>query len=217
LVERLVWDQEVAGSNPVTPTTVHAVMRFFLRTCVILCGFGCVLLAQEPDLPKPETQEPALSPTTTDASVPNASPSPTPDLIPPDVLPPTERAASRVPTIPNLPTLPQLDEAFKQKPISPTASAAENHAQWRELKNQVVNREDVRAAHRAAEAAHTDLQKRILLRRYYEIFYGEMIALATKPELKAYINDRKNDQLNTLHQPRVRPTPTPTPTPSPKH
>ncbi len=194
-------------------------MRFLLRTVLIVVGLrGLALFGQEPEppLPKPDTQDsPSPGPIRSAAS-PSPSPEAQPDLIPPDIMSPAERAASPPPSIPSLPTLPQLDEAFKKKPISSTAGVAEKHAQWRALKNQVANREDVRAARRAADAASTDLEKRTLLRKYYEIFYGQMLALATNPELKAYVNDRKNDQLNTLPQPRVRPTPTPSPTPTPK-
>jgi hypothetical protein len=203
LVERLVWDQEVAGSNPVTPTTIHAVMKSSLRTGMIASCFACAFLsAQEPELPKPETQESA--PVT-------VSPSPRPDLFPPDILSPAERAASPAPSIPALSTLPQLDEAFKPKPISATAGTAQNHAEWRALSNQVANRQNVRAARRLADTASTDLEKRKLLRRYYDILYGEMLLLATRPELRAYLADRKKDQLNALAQARVRPTPTPSP------
>ncbi len=202
MVERLVWDQEVAGSNPVTPTTIHAVMKYSLWTGMIVSCLGCAVFAQEPELPTPETQ--ATAPL-------NASPSPRPDLFPPDILTPAERASSPAPPIPALPTLPQLDEAFKPKPLNATAGVAQSHAEWRALNNQVANRENVRTAHRLADADSTDLEKRKLLRRYYEILYGEMLALATKPELRAYLGDRKKDQLNALTQSRVRPTPTPSP------
>ena len=37
----------------------------------------------------------------------------------------------------------------------------------------------------AAEAARTDLEKRKLLRQYYELYYAKMIGLASKPDLKA--------------------------------
>ncbi len=176
-------------------------MKNLLRTGMIVSCFASAFLsAQEPDLPKPDSQESA--PVT-------ASPSPRPDLFPPDILSPAERAASPAPTIPVLPTLPHLDEAFIPKPLSATAGTAQNHAEWRALNNQVANRENVRAARRLADAASTDLEKRKLLRRYYEILYAEMFALASKPELRAYLGDRKKDQLNALAQTRVRPTPTP--------
>ncbi|MDQ2945036.1 MAG: hypothetical protein M3Y27_03705 [Acidobacteriota bacterium] len=180
-------------------------MKHFLWTGMIVsCFAGAVLFAQEPELPKPETEDRAPT---------NASPSPRPDLFPPDILTPAERAASPAPPIPSLPTLPQLDEAFKPKPLNATIGTAQNHAEWRALNNQVANRENVRAARLLANAAATDLEKRKLLRRYYEILYSEMVALATKPELRAYLADRKKDQLNGLAQSRVRPTPTTAPSP----
>jgi hypothetical protein len=152
-------------------------MKYSLRAGMIaICFASAFLFAQEPELPKPETQESAPA---------TASPSPRPDLFPPDILSSAERAASPVPTIPALPTLPHLDEAFIPKPLSATAGIAQNHAEWRALNNEVANRENVRAARRLADAASTDLEKRKLLRRYYDILYSEMLALASKPELRA--------------------------------
>jgi hypothetical protein len=44
LVERVVWDHEVAGSNPVTPTTTNKIkdtMKRLLILFVIVLIFGC--------------------------------------------------------------------------------------------------------------------------------------------------------------------------------
>ena len=71
------------------------------------------------------------------------------------------------------------------------------------------------AAKKAAEAARTEVEKRNLMRAYYKIFYAHMQALATAPEVKAFLEAKKNESLSVLAQPRVRPEPTPRPTPKP--
>jgi hypothetical protein len=167
-----------------------------------------VLSAQEPSLPKPETQDPAPPP----SPAPNAlvTPTPTPpQLIPVAPLPPDN--SSPAPPLPNTPTIPQLDEVFKQTPVNTAAANARSHLAWRDLKNKMRADPEVKRALATAEAARTDLEKRKLLERYYEIYFGKMIAAAEAPEVKGYINDRKNEVISGLRQSRVRPTPTPQP------
>ncbi len=158
-------------------------------------------------MPKPETQDPAppASP------APNALATPTPpQLIPVPPLPPDN--SSPAPPLPNTPTIPQLDEVFKQTPVNTAAANARSHLAWRDLKNKIRADPEVKRALAATEAAATDLEKRKLLERYYEIFFGKMIAAAETPEVKGYINDRKNEAIGGLRQARVRPTPTAQPT-----
>jgi hypothetical protein len=131
-----------------------------------------------------------------------------PQLIPDDTLPAVAPNATA-------PSLQQLDEAFKEKPISTAAADYRNRLEWRRLRNIVTNDAELKAALATAEAAKTDLQKRKLLRRYYEMCFGRMIRLASTPEMKAYLTARKNEQLGLLPQPHVRPTPTPSPSPKP--
>ena len=167
--------------------------------------------AQDTPLPKPATQDPApLEPTPTPETAP-ASPPAAPDLIPADILPPPDRAAP-VP-LPDIPTIEQLDEGLKPPPLSPAAEGYRLHVEWRKLRNQVQNDPAVKAAFARAEAARTDLEKRKLLARYQELFYRKMTAIAP-PEMKAYLDDRKKEQLASLPQPRVRPETAP-PTPPP--
>jgi len=97
--------------------------------------------------------------------------------------------------------------------LSASAENAKYHLKWRELRNRVASDPQVVNALAAAEAAHTDLEKRRVLRQYYEVYYGKMVSLATTPGLKAFVEARKNERLNELPQPRVRPTSTPTPAP----
>ncbi len=201
MVERLVWDQEVAGSNPVTPmTSWSATMRFarFLFCCWVAAA--CVTAgAEEPALPKPDTQEPP----------PSAAPAPSvPQLIPDDVLPAATPG-------PSAPSLPQLDEAFKDNPLTQAAAEHRARIEWRKLRNVAANDPAVKAALAKAEAARTDLEKRKLLRRYYELLYGKMMPRASTPEVRRYLHDRKHDHLRGLPQPKVRPESVPPPEPLP--
>jgi hypothetical protein len=162
-------------------------------------------------LPKPETQDPAPPPSPEPSEV--ATPAP-PQLIPVPPLPPDN--SSPAPPLPNTPTIPQLDEVFKQTPVNIAAANARAHLAWRDLKNRFRGDPAVRRALATAEAARTDLEKRKLLERYYELYFGKMIAAAEAPEVKGFLNDRKNEAIAGLRQSKVRPTPTPSPTPTPR-
>jgi hypothetical protein len=123
---------------------------------------------------------------------------------------------------PDLPELSQLDEAFKKRSLSKEVDDRRLHIEWRQLKNQVVNDPEVRAAKATAQAARTDLEKRNRLRDYYNVYYERMSALASSVEIKLALQGLKTSHLARLDQPRVRPStdsalPTPKPTPASKH
>lgn len=170
--------------------------------------FAAAIGAQDVGLPK--------------ADAPAASPSPSParpaELIPPDLLPPPS-ATPPVPP-PDPPSIKELDESLKPKPRSAAAENYRLHIEWRKIRNQVQNDAKVKAALAEAEKAPTDLEKRKLLARYYQVFYARAAAIAPA-ELRNYLNDRKREALNSLPQPRVRPEttklvpPPPTPVPAP--
>ena len=181
-----------------------------MRLIVALSGFITIIaLAQEPELPKPD---PAGGGTTSPSPTAPAA-SPALEIIPAEVLTAAERAAAANLPIPNIPAITQFDEAFKQNSAGAAADDARRHAECRLLQNRIANDRDLKASLQFAEAARTDLEKRQRLQKYYELYFGKMIALATTPELKAYLIARKNGQLAALPQPRVRP---PSPSPSPK-
>jgi uncharacterized surface protein with fasciclin (FAS1) repeats len=115
------------------------------------------------------------------------------------------------PNGPNLPELPQLDEAFKPKSLGKEADERRVHIQWRQLKNQVANDPQVRAAKAFAQTARTDLERRNRLRNYYDIYYTRMSALASSPELKVALEALKSAHVGLLAQPRVRPSPSASP------
>jgi hypothetical protein len=123
---------------------------------------------------------------------------------------------------PDLPELSQLDEAFKKRSVSKEVDGRRLHLEWRQLKNQLVNDPEVRAAKATAQAARTDLEKRNRLRDYYSVYYERMSALTASAEMKLALQGFKTSHLARLSQPRVRPStdgdlPTPKPTPEGKH
>ncbi len=71
------------------------------------------------------------------------------------------------------------------------------------------------AAKKAAESAHTDLEKRERLRQYYGIYYAHMQALAKDPQVKSGLDAMQAAHLASLAQSRVRPSPSPAPSASP--
>lgn len=165
------------------------------------------LRAQEVALPE---QGPA-----TTAPGAEATPAPTPPtslLIPADILPAPDPAAP-VPTL-DMPTIEELDQAMSPPPLSPAAEAHRRHIEWRKLRNRVQNEPRVKAALAEADAARTDLERRKLLARYYEIFHARMIAIAS-PEMKQYLLAQKRKSLAALPQPRVRPETALKPSPTP--
>jgi hypothetical protein len=146
------------------------------------------------------------------------------DLYATEKKPEVTATPSREANGPDMPELSQLDEAFKQRSLSKEIDARRLHIEWRQLKNQVVNDPEVRAAKAIAQAARTDLEKRNRLRDYYNVYYERMSALAASVEIKLALQRLKTSHVARLSQPRVRPStdgalPTPKPTPEgkPKH
>ena len=177
-------------------------MRSLLQLWAILF-FVSALHAQDVDLPAQSTS-PEPSTTPSPAPTPIATPA---DLIPPNILPAPAKAPA--PPAPSVPTIPQLDEGFKVGPISQPAENRRLHAEWRRLRNKVENDPEIRAARVIAEKAKTDLEKRKLLRRYYELLYAKLNAIA-EPDFRPYLENRKREVLAMLPQPRVRPEAPPT-------
>jgi hypothetical protein len=190
-------------------------MKFLLAigSVALSVSFG-LLCAQEPPLP---AKAEAPSPT------PNASPAPTrpqlniPDIPmtvePPNLVPDSSPTVPRHPTLPALPktvpALSELDSAFQKSPLAQAAEEQRLHLEWRQLQNRVAHDPEVVAAKAATTTAKTDLEKRVRLRAYYNIYYAHMQALASSPEVKRYLDGKKAGALAGLAQPRVRPTATP--------
>jgi hypothetical protein len=181
-------------------------MKFFPATLVALLLSAPLLPAQEPPLP---------SATETPAPSPNARPQlDIPDIpmtVEPSPLVPNVSATPKKP----LPTIPELDAAFQHSSLGQEVEEQRLHLEWRKLQNRTSEDPDVVAAKKRIESGRTDVEKRNLLRAYYKIFYGRMQAIAETAEIKAYLEQKKQNQLNALAQPHVRPEPTARPSPKP--
>ena len=189
-------------------------MKFFLPiTSVVLSILALQVLCAQEEAPLP--------------AKPDASPSPTPTAarpqlnipeIPIEVEPPT-LVVEPSPTIggPRLgpalgktaPPLSQLDAAFNRSPMGQAAEEQRLHREWRQLQNRATNDPEVVAAKEATTTAKTDLEKRVRLRTYYNIYYARMQALASTPDVKRYLEGKKAAALAGLAQTRVRSTPSP--------
>jgi hypothetical protein len=108
---------------------------------------------------------------------------------------------------PALPELSALDQAFDQSQtgLGKDVEEMRTRIELRKLQNQVARDPAVLAAKAAAERAPTDLEKRELLREYYNINFALMAQKASNPAEKAAIDQSKREHIGLLAQPRVRP------------
>ena len=164
------------------------------------------LRAQEPPLPA-TTETPAASPSTRpQLNIPEIPLTVEPTPLVPNTSPAPKKSA---------PPLQELDAAFQHSSLGQAAEEYRLHVEWRQLQNRTAHDPEVVAAKAAADRARTDLEKRNLFRAYYKIFYAHMQTLATTPEMKAYLDGKKNASLGGLDQPHVRPQPSAGPSASP--
>ncbi len=177
---------------PVIPT-------LFLSCATLVC-------AQEPPLPAAtETPTPSAS-VRPELNIPEIPLTVEPAPLVPNTSPVPSKSA---------PPLEELDAAFKRSSLGQAVEEQRLHVEWRKLKNRTVHDPEVVAAKAAAGKARTDLEKRNLLRTYYKLHYTRMQALASTPEMKAYLEEKKKAMIAGLDQPRVRPSPSPGASPSP--
>jgi hypothetical protein len=189
-------------------------MKFLLAIVSIALSVPFALLhAQEPPLPaKTETPSPTATPSSgsrPQLNIPEIPMSVEPPTLVPDSSPTIHRPAA-IPALPkNAPSLSELDTAFQKSPLAKEAEEYRLHVEWRQLQNRVAHDPEVVAAKAATTTAKTDLEKRVRLRAYYNIYYAHMQALASSPEIKSYLDAKKAAILGSLAQPRVRPESTP--------
>jgi len=165
-----------------------------------------LLHAQEPPLPA-ATETPAPSPSVRpQLDIPDI-----PMTVEPSPLVPNTSPAPKK----TVPSLPELDAAFQHSSLGQAVEEQRLHLEWRKLKNRASADPEVIAAKKAIPAARTDIEKRNLMRAYYKLFYARMQAFAETPEIKAYLEQKKTESLNTLAQPNVRPEPSARPTATP--
>ncbi|MGI8819822.1 MAG: hypothetical protein ACR2ID_02955 [Chthoniobacterales bacterium] len=180
-----------------------------MRPIITAAIVACLLALATAPLRAQRTVLPAGSEEDASARV---LPTPPPRLIPDDVLPATPPAGSAA--RPTLPSLPELDASLLPPSLSPAADGYRRLIAWRKLRNLAQNDPEAKAALASAEAARTDLEKRKLLGRYYNVLYAKMTANAPA-DMKPYLQDRKRELQAGLPQPHVRPTPKPASTPTP--
>ena len=123
-----------------------------------------------------------------------------PSLIPPNILP----ALDSLPKIPAVQELRQLNEFFKKTSLGKVADEHRLHLQMVELEMWIRNDEDLHALQATAFKAPTDLERRRWLKSYYELYFKKLRALATTPDLKAYLDAQEAYRKLSLLQPRVR-------------
>lgn len=181
-------------------------MKFLIFSVALILGTP-IARAQEPPLPAAtETPSASPAPTRPELNIPEIPVTVEPTPLVPNTSPAPKKSA---------PPLSELDAAFKKSSLGQAAEEHRLHVQWRELQNRTAHDPEVVAAKNAAKKTKTDLEKRVRLREYYKIYYAHMLALASTPELKAYLEAKRKGALEALAQSHVRPEPTTTPSPTP--
>ena len=155
--------------------------------------------------PSPDNSSAQGANAQTVASTASPSPSATvtiepPSLIPPNILP----GADSLPKIPAAQELEQLNAFFKTTSLGKLADEYRLHLQMVALETRIRNDEDLHALKASALKAPTDLERRHLLKSYYELYFKKLRALATTPDLKAYLDTHEAARKMSLLQPRVR-------------
>jgi hypothetical protein len=157
-----------------------------------------VAVAQEPPLPA-ATATPAPNPSARpELDIPDI-----PMAVEPSPLVPNTSATPKK----NMPSISELDSVFGHSSLGQAVEEQRLHLEWRKLKNRVSQDAEILAAKKAMGSGRTDAENRELMRVYYTLFYGRMQALADKPEVKGYLEQKKKELLNSLAQPHVRPEP----------
>lgn len=189
----------------------HRMNRIKLFWAIVAIAFSVpfgLLPAQEPPLPA-KTETPASSPSPSGTRPQLNIPDIPMAVDPPKLVPDSSPAIPRHPAIPALPktapALSELDAAFQKSPLAQEAEEQRLHLEWRQLQNRVAHDPEVVTAKAATTTAKTDLEKRVRLRAYYNIYYAHMRALASGPEVRSYLDGKKAAALESLAQRRVRP------------
>ena len=181
-------------------------MKFLSAAMAALILGASVLRAQEPPLPA-ATETPAPSPSARpQLDIPEIPMTVEPSPLVPNTSPTPKKT---------VPSLPELDAAFQHSSLGQAVEEQRLHLEWRKLKNRASADPDVIAAKKAIATARTDVDKRNLMRTYYKIYYGRMQTLAETPDVKAYVEQKKKEILNSLAQPNVHPEPSARPTATP--
>ena len=103
-----------------------------------------------------------------------------------------------------MPDLELLNAFFKQTSLGKAADDYRLHLQTAELETQIRNDQDLHALKAKAMQVSTDLERRHLLKAYYQLYYSKLRALTTAPDLVAYLTSQEAGYVASLLQPRVR-------------
>ena len=192
-------------------TPLPEIMKRFRQPLAV--AVSVIAISARAQSPTPESvQAPALPAGSPDVTSLEATPSPSatvsvepPSLIPPNILPGPGSGA--LPQIPAGPDLQKLNDVFKQTTLGKVADEYRLHLQMAALETRIRNDTDLHEARASADTAPTDLERRHRLRAYYKLYYKKLIALASTPELQAYLRAHQAAQESSLLQPRVRHNP----------
>ena len=193
---------ETATATTVPVTTLRLIAIIFLAAAMVGQAQDAAqpsvnVSPTPPDLiPSPAASLPSESPAAVSSP---AVPSPNPAEQSTPALQPSPSAS------PVLPELSALDQAFNQTGLGKEADERRTHIEMRKLQNEVARDPGVIAAKTAADHAPTDLEKRRLLREYYNINFSLMSQRASSAALKAAIDQSKREHIGLLAQPKVRP------------
>jgi len=177
----------------------------FLRHFFFLLTLGAAGTVRAQSSPSPDGSSAETANTQMAATTASPSPSATvsiepPSLIPPNILP----APDSLPKIPATQELQQLNEFFKKTSLGKVADEHRLHLQMVALETRIRNDQDLHASKATAWKASTDLERRHWLKSYYELYFKKLRALATTPDLKAYLDAHEAARKLSLLQPKVR-------------
>jgi hypothetical protein len=174
-----------------------------MRLAILALSFAFLapaLMGQEPPLPA-ATATPAATPSSSvrpELNIPEIPLQVEPSPLVPNTSPGPKKS---------VPSIQELDTAFQHSSLGQAVEQQRLQLEWRQLKNRAGQESEVIAAKNAISTGRTDVEKRELRRAYYKLFYARMQAMANKPEVKAFVDQKKKEILASLEQPHVRPKP----------
>ena len=188
-----------------SPRCLKSCAMNFLPHVFFLLALGAADIAQAQSSPSPDDRSAQTANAQMAPSTASPSPSATvsiepPSLIPPNILP----APDSLPKIPATQELQQLNEFFKKTSLGKVADEHRLHLQMVALETRIRNDQDLHALKATALKVPTDLERRHWLKSYYELYFKKLRALATTPDLKAYLDAQEATRKLSLLQPKVR-------------
>lgn len=194
----------IMSANPFNEYRNFVLMRVLSYLfALLLIAAAEAARAQSSPSPDDTSAQATNAQTATSGAAPSPSataPVEPPSLIPPNILP----APDSLPKTPAAPELELLNSFFKNTSLGKTADEYRLHLQMAELETRIRNDQDLHALKASALKMPTDLERRHRLKAYYELYFKKLRALATAPDLKAYLDVQEAGHKLSLLQPRVR-------------